>query len=72
MGEVQNGTDRVSRILRHVSSHGVQTWLALDDRARGVPIGYVRHFVRLSLESGISSPDARSRVKSWLRACQAL
>jgi hypothetical protein len=68
MGEVQDGTDRVSKILRHVWAHGVLTWLALDDRAWGVPIGYARHFVHLSPESGISSPEARSRIQSWLEA----
>ncbi|MFM0557617.1 HAD domain-containing protein [Paraburkholderia sediminicola] len=72
MSEVRDGTDRVSKILRHVWSHGVLSWLVLDDRAWGVPIGYVRHFVHLSPESGISSPDARSRIKSWLCKCQAL
>ncbi|MFM0173660.1 HAD domain-containing protein [Paraburkholderia sediminicola] len=66
MNEVSDGTDRVSKILRHVWSRGVQTWLALDDRAWGVPIGYNQHFVHLFPASGISSPDARSQIKSWL------
>ncbi|MBC8748577.1 MULTISPECIES: HAD domain-containing protein [Paraburkholderia] len=66
MSEVQDGTDRVSKILRHVWSHGVLIWLALDDRAWGVPIGYMQHFVHLSPESGISSPNARLRIESWL------
>ncbi|WP_408256357.1 HAD domain-containing protein [Paraburkholderia xenovorans] len=66
MNEVSDGTDRVSKILRHVGSRGVQTWLTLDDRAWGVPIGYNQHFVHLSPASGISSPDARSQIKSWL------
>ncbi|ANB77351.1 hypothetical protein AYM40_35335 [Paraburkholderia phytofirmans OLGA172] len=70
MGEVRDGTDRVSKILRHVWSHGVKTWLALDDRAWGVPAGYAEHFVHLSPESGVSSPDARSRIESWLREQQ--
>jgi hypothetical protein len=72
MGEVQDGTDRASRILRHVWAHGVLSWLVLDDRAWGVPIGYAGHFVHLSPESGINSPDARSRLKSWLHEHQAL
>ncbi|MFM0059666.1 HAD domain-containing protein [Paraburkholderia phytofirmans] len=66
MGEVRDGTDRVSKILRHVWSHGVLTWLALDDQVWGVPIGYGRHFVHLSPVSGISSHEARSRIKFWL------
>ncbi|WP_344676451.1 HAD domain-containing protein [Paraburkholderia graminis] len=66
MGEVRDGTDRVSKILRHVWAHGVQNWLALDDQAWGVPIEYAYHFVHLSHVSGISSPEARSQIESWL------
>ncbi|ANB72636.1 hypothetical protein AYM40_09845 [Paraburkholderia phytofirmans OLGA172] len=71
LGEARDGTDRVSKILRHVWSRDVLTWLALDDRALGVPIGYCQHFVHLSSESGISSPDARAQIESWLHEIQA-
>lgn len=66
MGEVRDGTDRVSKILRHVWAHGVQNWLALDDEAWGVPAGYERHFVHLCSGVGISSSVARAQIESWL------
>jgi hypothetical protein len=68
LSEIRDGSAKATTPIRHARKHGIKRWLALDDEAWGIPLGFEHHFLRTQTETALGAPNAGKQLCEWLEA----